>query len=164
MENIHPLFVHFPIALLLTGLLLDGLGFVLKKSALSTAGWWCFGLGVLSAVVTVFTGMQAESTVSLGPEASEVLEKHEHFQLYSTVALVGLLIWRCIRWRLVPPLASVYFVVTILAVGAIAWGSHYGGMLVYEYGVGTAVHPEQPQGDTPEQSALPPAAAPAIAG
>lgn len=130
MENIHPLFVHFPIALLLTGLLLDGLGFVFKKSGLSTAGWWCFGLGVVAAVITVFTGLRAAETISLSQEASEVLEMHEHFQLYSTAVLVGLLIWRCIKWNLIPPLASMYFIITILAVGAISYGAHYGGQLV----------------------------------
>jgi uncharacterized membrane protein len=161
MENIHPLFVHFPIALLLTGLLLDGLGFILKKSGLSIAGWWCFGLGVISAVVTVFTGLQAEETVSLSQEASEVLEMHEHFQLYSTAVLVGLLIWRCFKWRLIPPLASVYFIITILAVGAISYGSHYGGELVYEYGVGTATNPVDMDSETEQQqSALPKSMAP----
>lgn len=153
MENIHPLFVHFPIALLLTGFLLDGLGFLLKKSGLSIAGWWCFGLGVLSAIAAVITGLQAEETVTLSQEASEVLEMHEHFQLYSTAVLVGLLIWRCLKWRLIPPLASAYFVVALLAVGAISYGSHYGGELVYEYGVGTAVNPIKSSDESPEPEA-----------
>ncbi|WP_166507524.1 hypothetical protein [Nostoc sp. 106C] len=37
--------------------------------------------------------------------------------------------------------AIIYFVITAIAVGAIYYSSYYGGELVYEYGVGTAVQP-----------------------
>ena len=39
MQNIHPMFVHFPLALLSVGLLFDILGYLLKKQSLSSAGW-----------------------------------------------------------------------------------------------------------------------------
>jgi len=142
MQNIHPMFVHFPLALLSVGLLFDVLGYFLKKQSLSHAGWWCFALGVISAIVTVFTGIQAEHTVSVSGEAHEILEQHEHFQTYSTIVFVGLLIWRSITRGAIPRLAIAYFIVTAIAVAAILYGSHYGGRLVYEYGVGTAVQPQ----------------------
>ncbi|BAY65660.1 hypothetical protein NIES22_57670 [Calothrix brevissima NIES-22] len=141
MQNVHPMFVHFPLALLSVGLLFDILGYLLKKSSLSSAGWWCFSLGVLSAIVTVFTGMQAEHTVKVSGEAHEILEKHEHFQITSTVVFVVLWIWRSITREGIPKFAIIYLVITAIAVGAIIYGSHYGGELVYEYGVGTAVQP-----------------------
>lgn len=154
MQNIHPMFVHFPIALLSVGLLFDILGYFLKRESLSHAGWWCFSLGVVSAIVTVFTGMQAEDTVSLSPAAHEVLETHEHFQIYSTIALTGLLIWRSLRRNILPRWAGIYLIVSAIAVSAILYGSHFGGRLVYEYGVGTAVQPPTTQGET-EQSQEP---------
>ncbi|WP_315787953.1 DUF2231 domain-containing protein [Fischerella sp. JS2] len=141
MQNIHPIFVHFPLALLSVGLLFDVLGYLLKKQSLTSAGWWCFSVGVLSAIVTVFTGMQAEHTVKVSGEAHEILESHEHFQITSTVVFVVLWIWRCITREGIPKLAIIYFVITVIAVGAISYGAHYGGELVYEYGVGTAVQP-----------------------
>ncbi len=147
MQNIHPMFVHFPLALLSVGLLFDALGYFLKKQSLSYAGWWCFSLGVVSAIVTVFTGMQAHDTVSVGKEAHEIMEQHEHFQTYSTIVFVGLLIWRSITWKAVPRLPIVYFIVTAIAVAAILYGAHYGGRLVYEYGVGTAVQPPTTKGE-----------------
>lgn len=141
MQNLHPMFVHFPLALLSVGLLFDTLGYLLKKQSLSSAGWWCFSLGVLSAIVTVFTGMQAEHTVKVSGEAKEILENHEHFQITSTVVFVVLWIWRCITRERMPKFAIIYFVITAIAVGAILYGAYYGGELVYEYGVGTAVQP-----------------------
>lgn len=139
LQNVHPLFVHFPLALLSAGILFDVLGYGLKKPSLSNAGWWCFALGVLSAIVTVFTGLQAEETVSLSQEAHEVLENHEHFQIYSTVVLTGLLIWRGIKRGRLPNPSIVYLLINAIAVGAILFGSHYGGQMVYQYGVGTSV-------------------------
>lgn len=146
LQNVHPIFVHFPLALLSAGILFDVLGYTLKKPSLSNAGWWCFALGVLAAIVTVFTGLQAEGTVPLSPEAQKVLKNHEHFQIYSTIVLTGLLIWRSIKRGVLPHPAAVYLVIAAIAVGSILFGSHYGGQLVYQYGVGTSVQPATPQG------------------
>ncbi|MEB3358534.1 MAG: DUF2231 domain-containing protein [Synechococcales bacterium] len=161
LQNFHPLFVHFPLALLPVALLFDVLGYVLKKPSLSAAGWWCFALGVVSAIVTVFTGLQAEETVSLSQEAHEVLEHHEQFQIYSTVFLTALLIWRGIKRGGLPNPSALYLLITAIAVGAITFGAHYGGALVYRYGVGTSVQPaatqnqEQPEDGNTEESLLP---------
>ncbi len=139
MQNIHPMFVHFPLALLSVGLLFDILGYFFKKQSLSSTGWWCFSLGVLSAVVTVFTGMQAANTVTVSGETKEILESHEHFQITSTIVFVVLWIWRSFSRQNPPKSAIIYFVIAAVTVGAIVYGAHYGGELVYEYGVGTAV-------------------------
>ena len=96
---------------------------------------------MLSAIVTVFTGIQAEHTVKVSGEAHEILENHEHFQITSTIVFVVLWIWRCIIRERIPKFAIIYFVITAIAVGAIFYGAHYGGELVYKYGVGTAVQP-----------------------
>lgn len=146
LQNIHPVFVHFPLALLSIGILFDVLGYFLKKLSLSNAGWWCFVVGVIAAIVTVFTGLQAEESVSLSQAANEVLEQHEHFQIYSTVVLTGLLIWRGVKRGVLPNPPIVYLIITAIAVGAILFGSHYGGQLVYQYGVGTSVQPASTKG------------------
>ncbi|MEC4880808.1 MAG: DUF2231 domain-containing protein [Scytonema sp. PMC 1070.18] len=149
MQNIHPMFVHFPLALLAVGLLFDILGYFFKKESLTHAGWWCFLLGVISAVVTVFTGLQAEETVTVSGEAHEILEQHEHFQISSTVVFVLLLIWRSLTRERTPRLPIIYFTIAVLTLAAISFGAHYGGELVYEYGVGTAVQsPATKNGNT----------------
>lgn len=145
MQNVHPMFVHFPLALLFIGLLFDIGGYFLKKESLAHAGWWCMLVGVLSAVVTVFTGLQAEDTVKLAGETHEILETHEHFQIITTIVFVGLLIWRAFKRGALPRPPIAYLVITALAVSSILYGSHFGGKLVYEYGVGTAVQPPATQ-------------------
>ncbi len=70
MLNVHPAFVHFPIALIPTMLFLYCLGTWMKKPALLVAGRATLYLAFLSLVLVVWTGMAARST-----PANEAIEK-----------------------------------------------------------------------------------------
>ena len=71
--NIHPLFVHFPIALLLTSFAAYILGSLFKKEELLITGKWFLYFGTLAAAVTVLTGLEAEKTVPHGGEVHEIM-------------------------------------------------------------------------------------------
>lgn len=58
--NVHPVFVHFPIALFPSALLLYGLGIVLNWRAASVAGRACLYLATGGTVVSVATGLAAQ--------------------------------------------------------------------------------------------------------
>lgn len=140
MQNIHPWFVHFPLALLAFGLLFDFLGFVWKKHSLSAAGWWCHVFGVATAIPTILTGFQAFFTVGHSTEAAhQIMRTHRNVQLTVGILFTGLLIWRSISKHIVPRRTPIYFVIAATAVGLMLYGAHLGGQLVYEYGVGTAL-------------------------
>lgn len=62
--NVHPAFVHFPIALIPTMLLFYCLGTWLRKPSLLIAGRATLYLAVVSLVLVVYTGMAARSTPS----------------------------------------------------------------------------------------------------
>ncbi|MDP3920745.1 MAG: hypothetical protein Q8R76_08075 [Candidatus Omnitrophota bacterium] len=76
--NIHPLFVHFPIALLLTSTAFYFLGSIFKKEELLAAGQWALYFGTLSAAVTVWTGLQAAKTAPHGGDDHEAPEPEGH--------------------------------------------------------------------------------------
>jgi len=76
--NIHPLFVHFPIALLLSSLAFYFLGFLLKQDQFLTTGKWMLYLGTIAAGVTVWTGLEAAKTVSHGAGTHGIMEVHEN--------------------------------------------------------------------------------------
>src|SRR3989338_3837349 len=76
--NVHPLFVHFPIALLLAALALYLFGSILKKEALLAAGKWNLLLGSLSAIATVWTGLKAAETVSHGGGTHQIMMAHQY--------------------------------------------------------------------------------------
>lgn len=139
MQNIHPLFVHFPIALLSVGVLFSILGIIFKKSSLQNAAWWCQLFGTVAIIAAVITGLIAESTVKHSDKVHEILESHELFGLIAAGLFVVIFIWRSILKTDLPKTLSyllIYLVISISAVGIMFYGAHLGGIMVYEYGVG----------------------------
>jgi uncharacterized membrane protein len=144
MQNIHPLFVHFPIALLSIGLLCDILGSTLKKDSLHNSGWWCQVFGTVAIIVTITTGLLAERTVGHSDASHNIMETHKLFELIAVGFFAVLFIWRSICKTLLPqtlPLLIVYFITGAFAVGIMFYGAHLGGRLVYEFGIGGSVVP-----------------------
>lgn len=139
MQNIHPLFIHFPIALLSVGLLFDIVGSAFKNDSLRNSGWWCQVSGIVAIIGATITGLLAESTVGHGDASHSIMETHKILELIAVGIFALLFIWRSIRKTHLPqtlPLLIVYFVVGASAVSIMFFGSHLGGRLVYEFGVG----------------------------
>ncbi len=137
MESVHPLVVHFPIALLVTALLLDGLALGLKRPGLHRMAVWNLYLGTLGAAVAVWTGLRAAEIAKHTFEIHQVMELHRKLGM-ATLSL-GLLVvaWRLwkrdqLGWR-----ARALTVAVMVAMGGtLMYGAHLGGRLVYEFGVG----------------------------
>lgn len=134
-SHLHPMLVHFPIALLLVGFLTDLLSaFYKKETALPRFSFYLLALGTASLVVAWLSG--ALFTPSLTGDAAELRETHEHFGLaalfFAIVALV--LRIRLMRrsdpspmWRNVAMVAYAASAALVAITGAL------GGTLVYGY-------------------------------
>jgi len=137
METLHPVFVHFPIALLLAALFIETLALVLQRPAWHRLSLWNLGLGTLGAVAAVLTGRQAMAAAKHSMEIFRIMELHERLG-YGVLALMVLIagcrlltrdrISRKMRWLL--------WLVFAAACGVMAFGAHLGGRMVYEFGVG----------------------------
>src|SRR5690625_620843 len=78
--NIHPIVVHFPIALLVVALLLDLIRIVKREhTGLNLAVQILYGLGTLGLIVSFITGRQATETVEVAGQAFSVLASHENW-------------------------------------------------------------------------------------
>lgn len=136
---LHPILVHFPIALLIAAFLFDVVGWLWKRAAFTEAALGVQALGVLGAFAAVLSGNQAEEAVEAIPGIHDVLEQHERFGqivLWVGLALVALrffLVWKRPLGQGTKLLLSVLSLGLAILVGVTGY---YGGELVYKFGAG----------------------------
>ncbi|MGA6829351.1 DUF2231 domain-containing protein [Nitrospira sp. NS4] len=134
---IHPMLVHFPIALLSATVFLDLLGQRWRRDECRIASLYTLVLGLAGALVSVASGAMAEEAVEHSGVPKQVLELHESLGFATFWVFAGLLGWRMavwLDWVQERPVVSVALGLTGVAVLLVA--SYYGGSLVYEYGAG----------------------------
>lgn len=137
MESVHPLVVHFPIALLMTALFLDGVALVFKRPGLHRVALWNFGLGTLGAAVAVLTGLQAARIAKHSFEIHQVMELHRKLGIATLILGVLVVGWRLFKRDHLTARGRFLTLLAMLAMaGTLAFGAHLGGRLVYEFGVG----------------------------
>jgi uncharacterized membrane protein len=149
-DGLHPLIIHFPIALLLIAPLFVLVGAILPPPKGRT--WFLTALvlmavGTLSIFVAVSTGQAAGELADRNPAVKAVLEQHEELaETTRTVFAVLTVIFATIAFgpmamRRVPgrAMSSVLALVFLLFYGAggllLVNTAHHGGRLVHELGV-----------------------------
>lgn len=105
--ELHPIIVHFPIALLLTAVALDFLAVMFRRWGLATAASWLLAVGVPSAAFALLSGWFSERYVTVGA-AGQILHYHK-LAAISASGLFGLLLVIRLVWlapRLLPHIAA----------------------------------------------------------
>ncbi|HSP87384.1 MAG TPA: DUF2231 domain-containing protein [Ignavibacteriaceae bacterium] len=98
----HPRFVHFPIALLSTYVLLEVIGVIFKKDFFSKAAHLILFLGVLGALMAVLSGDRAEEIAEKLFDEKDVIipfgaiHEHEDWATITVWYFAGLLVLRTI--------------------------------------------------------------------
>lgn len=166
--NWHPLFLHYPIALLVLGVLIEIFTFLVPRSGLRTAARWMMLLGALLAIPTVVMGIYAyrsvvvpsdvepglhwQQIVQASPWSDEqwrYMASHTWYNSFAVVLLVvATVFWLAgsDNWRRSARLPLL--LVMLVGIGLLAVGAWYGGELVYRYGTGVMASPTPPGGET----------------
>src|SRR4051812_46834880 len=166
--NWHVILIHYPIALLTIGLIVEIISVFKPKGGFRAAGRWMIAIGAVLALPTLTSGLYAfRDTVSndpimMGehwhdlahdspwkPQQWEFMSRHIWYMAIATaLALVILFLWlsnpdhirRKLYWILLPALVA--------ACGLIAMGAWHSGEAVYRYGTAVqAVNPNPPSAD-----------------
>ncbi len=139
METIHPMIVHFPIALLLTATLISGLAVLFKKKRedLKIVLYWILILGAISVLVALFSGLYEDARVVHDDAIHEIMEVHKLLGFIIAFAFVSITLWFIIRKRIMK--YRELLIITLLLIGTsgvLVFSAYLGGRMVYEKGTG----------------------------
>ena len=116
--NIHPVFIHFPIALWFAALGFWLAALLFGKERLWQVGRWLLNLGLVGAVFAVGTGLWAEAQLGHDSPGHELVHAHRNLMLAASgMALLtsfAAQVWR----KATSPIARV--ALTALMIGAVA--------------------------------------------
>ena len=137
LQNIHPLLVHFPIALLSAAALMYWLGFLTRRESWLWTGLWTLVLGVLGAAAAVGSGLYAEPGVMLAPSVKvALLSYHKRIMITVLILSAALALWAVAARPMPSRGRGVFLAVLVVVVALIAKGADYGGRMVYDYNAG----------------------------
>ncbi len=155
--QLHPVVDHFSVALLFVAVLID-----LVASSAPNRIWLRYTaltlmiLGALAAGGSYLTGdMEADRIWNaLGEPAREVLKRHAQLGEYLAITFGILAVWRIMiqAFGFMAGSRAIYLIVALLAICTLGYSAHLGGVLVYDYGAGTALMAAAP---VPSEAASP---------
>lgn len=141
---LHPLFVHFPLALILAATATTAVWSIRGTAFWRRCALWLFGLGMAGALAAYFTGEAMLEQVEGAPIVEELAGLHEELALYTLIAtgvvlaaFGGVSLWlerRTTLERNPPdPLAARIPLAIAAAVAAalVALTAHVGGTMVW---------------------------------
>jgi len=140
--RLHPLVVHFPIALLTVTALVELLHLVRRKPVPSEAGTYCLAFGVAGAVVAVCLGTLNAANQAVTGDAAIALERHQVMGWTSMIVAVSALATGQAARRAHRIRTVAAYVVLVLATSAVVSATgHLGAGLVYGQDYLTGVLP-----------------------
>ena len=134
---LHPMIVHFPIALLITSVLFDAASHMFTRDSLRDGALWLLILGLMGGIAASIAGDWAEEAAEKAGIAESLIETHESLA-FATLAIFGLLfVWRLyLRNQFTRHTLAIYLLVATVGIGTLSATGYYGGDLVYEQGAG----------------------------
>src|SRR5512132_1617914 len=135
MHPIHPMMVHFPIALLIASVCFDLLATRWRPDSFRDASLYTLIGGLGGTVLAVVTGSMAEDLVEKKGVPESVVDLHETLAYGTLTIFIGLLALRLLmRWGYFKKSPLVHISIGMIGVVVLIVTSYYGGNLVYDFG------------------------------
>jgi uncharacterized membrane protein len=134
--HLHPMIVHFPIALITVGFLAEVVSLFFKsEKCLSKTGFYLMVLGALSAIVAWTTGQLFTNEPTQG-EIVSLFNKHETGALITMIVMIiGSMfrIWLVMQKKEETKLKWISFGLYLIAFAAVTFTGFMGGNMVYNF-------------------------------
>ena len=132
---LHPIFVHFTVALTAASLAFDVLGRVLGVPSLGAAGWWALAGALPATVGAVVSGVTSRMRLPMGEGVARAWLR-AHMALGPTFLglLAAVTVWRASLWERDAPATWSYLAAMAATVLVLTAQGFIGGELVYRFG------------------------------
>lgn len=144
LAELHPRIVHFPIAFFILYFFLESSGIILKKDFLLKSALLILIIGIITALIAVLTGNQAQAAAKLlfknSGEINEIIELHEEYATITLFYFSALLILRSylvLKKKFVGNIQYIFIALGLIGCYLIYTTGIHGGELVFKYGIGT---------------------------
>src|SRR5690625_1259615 len=142
--NLHPMVVHFPIAILGIAIFFDFISFFLSREK----KWWTeeataflYGIGAVAAIIVYYTGTLAADSVMLPAEAQSVLTNHADWAWFTiwfygiyAIARIAATWWTSEKHRLKFHVG--FFLISLVGMYFLYQTGDHGAQMVFKHGVG----------------------------
>jgi len=136
MPNLHPVWVHFPIALLPLALVLYIVGISKSKKGLCQAGIITLSLASIAAALALWTGRRAGESIPHGGAIHSLMETHSTLGWAILIGVVLLTAWSFFTNEGAPKAPYAFLIALILLNLTVLQQADLGGRLVYVEGAG----------------------------
>ncbi|MDE5421007.1 DUF2231 domain-containing protein [Ancylomarina sp. DW003] len=139
MIPLHPIFVHFPIALFFsaTAFAIISIIFNSKRNLFIELATWNLFFGIIGAMFALLSGLSEEGTLAHNEIIHSLMETHKLLGFVFSGVYTLILFWLVVRRSKMKSLEyKGIVVILVLASGFLAYSAHLGGKMVYEHGAG----------------------------
>lgn len=137
--HLHPMIVHFPIALLFIGFFSDVAGIALKREFFNKVGLLLLMLGTIGVIAAYISGSRAGEGLAEAGALKMALDTHEdaaEFTLWLVTATVIMRAGLVILGKHTGALRLVPLGLFLIGILSIARTGYYGGELVFKHAAG----------------------------
>lgn len=139
MPPLHPMIVHFPIALVTLSVFADMWACMRKSKTAAEVGWWALGGAALTGIITVWLGYYDMGRAALSAETHSYVSMHLTIGWTVLISVALLAVWRLIIRVRVGHLPGGAYVAVASLVLLLTWfQGWFGGEMVYSHGAGVS--------------------------
>ena len=137
--NVHPVFVHFPIALFPSALLLYGLGIFLNWRSCSVAGRACLYLATAGTIIAVATGFIAQDSFPHNERIHHMMQTHKTLGLLIDCGSLLLAGWSFLHKAQQPKARYAFLALLLVVTGLVIQSGDLGARMVFVEGAAVKV-------------------------
>ncbi|KGF73087.1 hypothetical protein DO97_03435 [Neosynechococcus sphagnicola sy1] len=137
-DTIHPIVVHFVIAMVLFAVLSDGIGYFTRNTRLYEVSWWNLFFATISIFIAIIFGQIEAGLAEPYSASASTLNLHTLLGWSLSGIITAVTAWRYVlRSRDPKTLPLPFLVVGILLTGLVFFQVYLGDVLVWVYGLHT---------------------------